>query len=100
MKVLAEDDRTDVNVQVRFLSLVSFFFSKQKFVWQDDDSGASALHSAVERDLGDIVEYLLGHPRVIRTLKNKKGKTAEKLALDRSKKNKSKKIYELFRKFS
>ena len=54
----------------------------------------------MERDLVEIVEYLLGHPRVIRDLKNKKGKTAEKLALDRSKKNKSKKIYELFRKFS
>jgi len=81
VKVLAEDDRTDVNVQ-------------------DDASGATALHSAVERDLFDIVEYLLGHPRVIKDLKNKKGKTAEKLALDRSKKIKSKKIHELFRKFS
>ena len=64
---------------------------------QDDDSGASALHNAVERDLGDIVEFLLRHPRVKRDLKNKKGKTAEKVAQERSKKNKTKKIYELFK---
>ena len=63
-----------------------------------DDDGASALHSAVERDLGEVVEYLLSHPRVKRELKNKKGKTAEKLAHERSKKNKqAKKIYELFK---
>ena len=66
-------------------------------IWQDDDSGASALHNAVERDLGEIVEYLLRHPRVKRDLKNKKGKTAEKVAQERSKKNKTKKIYELFK---
>lgn len=63
-----------------------------------DDAGASALHNAVERDLGEIVEYLLKHPRVNRELKNEKGKTAEKLAQGRSKKNiKAKKIYELFK---
>ena len=63
-----------------------------------DDDGATALHSAVERDLGEVVEYLLSHPRVKRELKNKKGKTAEKLAHERSKKNKqAKKIYELFK---
>ena len=50
----------------------------------------------MERDLGDIVEYLLGHSRVRRDLKNNKGKTAEQLAMNRFKKNKSKKIYDLF----
>ena len=37
------------------------------------------------------------HPKVNRDLKNKKGKTAEKVAQERSKKNKTKKIYELFK---
>ena len=62
-----------------------------------EDDGASALHIAVELDLGETVEYLLRHPRVNRELKNGKGKTAEKLAQERSKKNKAKKIYELFK---
>ena len=63
-----------------------------------DDDGASALHSAVERDLGEVVEYLLKHPRVKKELKNKKGKTAEKLAQQRSKKNKqARKIYDMFK---
>ena len=77
---------------------MSIFTLKQNSFWQDGDSGASALHSAVERDKGDIVEYLLGNPRVRRDIKNNKEKTAEQLALDRSKKNKSRKIYELFSK--
>ena len=52
------------------------------------DNGNSALHNAVERDLRDIVEYLLSlSPRVNKELKNKKGKTAEELAQKRSKKN-------------
>ena len=53
----------------------------------------------MERGLGEIVEYLLRHPRVNKELKNKKRKTAEKLAQERSKKNKARqiKIYKLFK---
>ena len=98
VKLLAEDDRTDVNVQVHTASLMSIYHSHTilllfHLVFKDKE-GDSALHNAVVKGVEDIVKYLVRHPRVNKDLKNNKAKTAEVLAKQKKKANK---IYALFK---